>query len=115
MKDNDPFKERKLEKLQLITYLIPAIGWLPALWTLSRRRGNREQLSISRLSISLNLAWILAYTLLWLSASQYSEVFSLRLLYLTGLLTSGYFLACLGLMLRIWQEKSLRLPGSRQE
>jgi hypothetical protein len=111
MTDNDPFKEQKLNKFQLSIYLLPIVGWLPALWTLYRKQGDREQQSVSRLSVTLTLVWLLAYSLLWLGTAQTSEFLTLRLLYLNGLLTSGYILTCLGLMIRLWQGKSVRLPG----
>jgi hypothetical protein len=111
MKDNDPFKEQKLHKLQLSIYLLPIVGWIPALWTLYRKQGNREQQSVSRLSVTLTLVWLLVYSLLWVGAAQTSEFLTLRLLYLNGLLTSGYLLTCLGLMIRLWQGKSVRLLG----
>lgn len=108
MNNSDPFYEQKLKKLQLLLYLMPLVGWLPALWTLSRQQGTTEQRSLSRVSLSLNLAWLLAFSLLWMSSTQAPEVLSLRLLYLNGLLTSGYILACLGLSIRLWQGKSIR-------
>jgi hypothetical protein len=49
---NDPYP---IPKIQLILYLIPIIGFFPSLWTLYRRQGGREQLAISRLSITLAL------------------------------------------------------------
>ena len=105
MNNNDLLKERKLQKLQLIIYLIPMIGCIPSLLTISRRQGTNEELSISRLSIRLTLIWAIAYSLLWLGSLQGSELLSLRLLYLNGLATSGYIIACLGLMIRVWQQK----------
>jgi hypothetical protein len=106
MQDNDPFQERKLEKIQLIIYLMPIVGLIPSLWTLYRRQGSREQQSVSRFSVSLTVVWILAYILLWFGSLQASEMLTLRLLYLNGLLTSGYILVCLGFMIQIWQKKS---------
>jgi hypothetical protein len=103
--DKDPFQERKLEKMQLIVYLIPIVGSIPSLWTLYRHQGNREQQAVSRFSVSLTVVWILAYILLWFGSLQESEMLTLRLLYLNGLLTSGYILVCLGFMIRIWQKK----------
>lgn len=103
--DHDPFQEQKLEKLQQITHLIPIVGWVPALLTVYRHQGSRQVLSVSRFSIRLTVIWVIAYSLLWLSSLQTSETLTLRLLYLNGLLTSGYILICLGLMFRIWQRK----------
>jgi hypothetical protein len=111
MKDKDPFNEEKLDKFQLSLYLLPIVGWVPALWTIYRKQGNREQRSLSRLSVTLNFIWLFTYVFLWLGATQTSEFLTLRLLYLNGLLTSGYILTCLGLLIRLWQGKSVRLPG----
>jgi hypothetical protein len=105
MSNSDPFQERKLEKLQLIIYLIPVLGCIPSAWTLLKSQKTSEELSVSRLSIRLTLIWSIAYSLLWFSSFQTSEFLSLRLLYLNGLVTSGYLVACLGLMFRIWQQK----------
>lgn len=102
---NDPFQEQKQQKLQRMIYLMPLIGWIPALWTVSRQQGNTQALAVSRQSIKLTVVWAIAYSLLWLGSLQASEVLTLRLLYLNGLLTSGYILICLGLMFRVWQRK----------
>ncbi|BAZ00861.1 hypothetical protein NIES37_48590 [Tolypothrix tenuis PCC 7101] len=97
-------------KLQLVVYLIPVIGFFPALWTLYRRQGSREQLATSRLSITLAFTWFLAYILLATGATT-SDFFALRLLILNSFLTSGYFLVNVWLIFRIIQGKSHRLPG----
>ncbi len=103
---DDPFQEQKLEKLQQITRLIPVVGWVPALWTVSQHQGSRQVLSVSRFSLKLTVIWAIAYSLLWFSSLQTSETLTVRLLYLNGLLTSGYILICLGSMFRIWQRKN---------
>ncbi|BAY90871.1 MULTISPECIES: hypothetical protein [unclassified Tolypothrix] len=97
-------------KLQLVVYLIPVIGFFPAIWTLYRRQGNREQLSTSRLSITLAFTWFFTYILLATGAAT-SDFFALRLLILNSFLTSGYFLVNVWLIFRIIQGKSHRLPG----
>ncbi len=102
---DDPFQEQKLEKLQQITRLIPVVGWVPALWTVYQHQGSRQVLSVSRFSLKLTVIWAIAYSLLWFSSLQTSETLTVRLLYLNGLLTSGYILVCLGSMFRIWQRK----------
>lgn len=97
-------------KIQLVLYLIPAIGFFPSLWTLYRRQGSREQLAVSRVSISLAFIWLVGYFLLSTGAET-SEFFTLRLLILNSFLTSGYFLLSVWLIFRIIQGKSLRLRG----
>jgi hypothetical protein len=96
---------------QILLYLIPIIGFFPSLWTLYRRQGNREQLTASRLSITLALSWLLGNIFLSTGATTTSELFALRLLILNSFLTSGYFLISIWLMIRIVQGKPQRLPG----
>ena len=110
MKELDPLDNPDLQRLQLFAYLVPIIGFFPALWTLYRRQGTREQQAVSRLSVTLAFGWLLGYVSLALGA-QTSEFWTLRLLFLNGLLTSGYFLVSIGLMVRLWQRKPPRLPG----
>lgn len=112
MKESDPLENQDLQRLQLFLYLVPVIGVFPALWTLYRRQGTREQQAVSRLSITLAFGWLLSYVLLSAGAgAQPSEFWTLRLLFMNTLLTSGYFLVSIGLMVRVWQRKQPRLPG----
>jgi hypothetical protein len=111
---NDPFKEQKLNKFQLTLYLLPVLGWIPALWTLYVKDSDREEKAVSRLSVTLTFIWLLAYSLLLVGSAQTSEFLALRLLYLNGLLTSGYLLTSLALIIRLWQGKSVRLPGIKR-
>jgi hypothetical protein len=99
-----------IPKTQLLLYLIPIIGFFPSLWTLYRGQGSREQLAISRLSITLAVTWLLGYLLLATGAAT-SDFFSLRLFILNSFFTSGYFLVSVWLILRLMQGKSGRLPG----
>lgn len=110
MKDLDSLENEDLNRLQQILYLVPIVGFFPALWTLYRRQGTRQQQSVSRLSVTLALSWLLGYLLLSGGAHQTSEFLMLRLLFINSLLTSGYFLVCIGLMLRLWQRQPPRLP-----
>lgn len=99
-----------MPKTQLLLHLVPIVGFFPSLWTLYRGQGSREQLAISRLSITLALTWLLSYLLLATGAAT-SDFFSLRLFILNSFLTSGYFLVSIWLILRLMQGKSGRLPG----
>ena len=110
MKELDPLENRDLKRLQLFVYLIPVIGFFPSLWTLYRRQGTREQQAVSRLSVTLAFSWLLGYILLS-TGGQISEFWTLRLLIMNTMLTSGYFVVSVGLMVRLWQRKQPRLPG----
>jgi hypothetical protein len=105
----DPFENENIRHLQLFLYLIPIVGFFPALWTLYRRRGTRQERNLSRLAVTLALGWLFGYLLLGTGA-EVSDSLSLPLLITSSLLTSGYFLVNLWLMVRLWQRKSLRLP-----
>ena len=110
MENPDPYREQDLKHLQLFIYLIPVVGFFPALWTVYRHQGSHEQQRVSRLSITLALSWLLAYSLLATGTIQTSGYLTLRLLFINSLLTTGYFLVCLSLMIRLWQRQPLRLP-----
>ena len=107
---NDPFQEQKLEQLKVFLYLIPVLGFVPALWAISNPQSSKAEKKVSRLAIILVLLWLFTYGLLWSGATQSPEWLSLRLLYLNGLFTSGYFILCIALMWRTWQGKLPRLP-----
>lgn len=113
----DPYQERDLERLQIFICLIPVLGFFPALWTLYRQQGSSERRNASRLAVTLALGWLLGDLLLGMGhqmAIGTSLTSTLSLLILSSLLTSGYFLVNLWLMVRLWQHKSLRLPGISQ-
>lgn len=119
MKKAEPVENSDLKHLQMFFYLIPIIGFFPSLWTLYRTgnkrsrellAGSREELGVSRLSVTLAGCWLLSYILLGFGAET-SEFLTLRLLVLNSFLTSGYFLVSIWLMVRLFSRKSLRLPG----
>jgi hypothetical protein len=98
-----------MQRLQLFFYLVPVVGFFPALWTLYYRRGDRPQQDLSRVVVTMTLAWLMAYVLLGAGAEA-SDSLSLPFLLASSLVTSGYFLTNIWLMVRLWQRKSLRLP-----
>ena len=108
-------KDTSYSSQYLPLYLIPVIGFFPSLWTLYCRRGNREQLSVSRLSVTLAFTWILGYILLATGAtSSNSHLLALRLLIVNSFFTSSYFLVSIWLMFQISNHKSKHLPGFSQ-
>ncbi|PSB28486.1 hypothetical protein [Stenomitos frigidus] len=105
----DPFENQDFKRLQLFLYLVPVVGFFPALWTLYRGQGTRQQKNLSRLVVTLALGWLLGYILLGAGANA-SDSLSLPLLITSSLFTSGYFLVNLWLMVQLWRRKALRLP-----
>ena len=110
MNDLYSVPEKKAQQLQLWIYLLPVVGIIPALWTLSRGKASEPEQKISRLSFILVLSWLIAYLSLSFSAHQTSDILAFRLLYTNALITTGYFLICLGLMFRLLKGKSPYLP-----
>lgn len=94
----------------LVFYLVPIIGVFPSLWTLYYRDGTREQMTISRLSITLTLTWVIGY-LLFATGVESSNFAEFRLLILNSFFTSSYFLVSVWLIFKTLKGKTQRLPG----
>jgi hypothetical protein len=110
MKKASPASGDTLERLKLTIYLVPVFGVVPALYSLWQRQGSRQELAVSRLVVTLAITWVLAYGLLS-AGSHLSPGLSLRLLITNTLVTTGYTLTNLVLMVRLLQGKSVHLPG----
>ncbi len=95
--------------IKLFLYLLPVFGFFPALWTLYRRGGGRQERALSRLVIKVCLGWLVAYLLLGFGATA-SESAQIPILITASLLTSGYFLVNFWMMVQLWQRKSIGLP-----
>ena len=105
----DELDNEDVRRLTLFLYLIPVVGFFPAVWTLYRRLGDRHQQSVSRLSVTLAMGWLLSYLMVNLGASTSTHM-ALPLLIMSSLLTSGYFLVNIGLMIQLLRRKRLWLP-----
>jgi len=105
---------KQSKPIELTLYLIPVLGVIPSLWTLSRQTNHSEAVAVSQLSVILTISWLVAYSFLGLGETLIpSHIWSIRVLYLNGLLTTGYFLTYLILVIRLWQGKSPKIPGIR--
>ena len=105
MNNNNLDYEPKDEQIPVGIYYLPIVGIIPALWTLSRPDSKRQQQKASRLSLKLTLIWLSCYVLLFIGSSQASELLNIRLLYTNALVTTGYFLVCFTLILRLGKNK----------
>jgi nitrate reductase gamma subunit len=106
----DSLDRDEIRHLKLFLYLVPMFGVFPAMWTLYRRAGSRKERALSRFVIKFALGWLVTYGLLGASATTL-ENGHLALLITASFLTSGYFLTNVWLMMRVWQRKSIGLPG----
>ncbi|MDX2244423.1 MAG: hypothetical protein NW224_27430 [Leptolyngbyaceae cyanobacterium bins.302] len=113
MKEVDPFENPEAKHLKLFLYVVPVVGFFPALWSLYYRSGTKQEKDLSRVVVTLTLGWLVTYILLGIGAET-SESLSVPLLISSSVLTSGYFLTSVWLMVRLWQRKSVRLPGVSQ-
>ncbi|MBP0029180.1 hypothetical protein PN466_05980 [Roseofilum reptotaenium CS-1145] len=104
-KENPYFK-----RLQLYVYLTPVVGFVPALWTLYQKKGDRQIQLTCRLAVVLALSWAIAISLLNTSANA-SESLHLPLLITSSTLTSGYFFLNIWLMIRLWRHQNICIPG----
>ena len=110
MSPSDPDYSQSLERLKLMVYLVPIFGVVPALWSLVTKGGSKQEQSVSRLVVTLAVGWLLIYGLLS-TGSHLSPAFTMRFLVTNLLVTTGYFLTNLGLMVRLIQGKKVKLPG----
>lgn len=109
----EPDSSQTLERLQLLIYLVPIFGFFPALWSLYLKQGSRQEKAISRLVVTLALGWLITFGVLS-AGSQLAPSLSLRLLISSTLVTTGYFVTNLWLMVRLLRGKPVRLPGISQ-
>lgn len=98
------------KRLRLFLYLVPVVGFFPALLSLYRGVEDRREQRISRLTVTLSLAWVFSLSLLG-AGSSLAETPPLGAMLLGSLLTSGYFLANVWLMVQLWRRKRPWLPG----
>jgi hypothetical protein len=109
---DESFERHDLKRLRLFLYLIPVVGFLPALWGLYQQQGDRREQRVSRMAIILGLTWALG-SLAGTVGGQMMDGPSLPLLLSQSLLTSGYFLTLLWLMVQLGRGKSPWLPGAK--
>lgn len=105
---DDPYDPEAIKRLRLFVYLIPVIGVFPAGWRLAQGKGDRKERMVCRMAMTLGLFWLLFYLL---SGTGAQNTQSLWLWIVNTMATSSYFGINLWLMLRLWQRKSLHLPG----
>ncbi len=110
---NDTGSGATLERLKLLIYLVPVFGTFPALYSLWRKQGSRREQDISRLVVTLALTWVMVYGLLS-AGSHLAPGLSLRLLVSNALITTGYTLTNLVLMVRLLRGQTVKLPGFTQ-
>lgn len=111
--DNDDLQDiltsPTLNHLWLFTYLIPVFGMVPAVWTLTRRGGDRRYRAMSRLALTLGGGWVVGSIVFntALSGTDESAMSAqLSLLLINSLFTSSYFVLSIGLMARLWKRPS---------
>ncbi|MBW4442144.1 MAG: hypothetical protein KME10_13085 [Plectolyngbya sp. WJT66-NPBG17] len=109
MNDFDRLEPDAVRHLRLFFYLLPIFGFFPAIWTLYRRSGGRQERALSRFVVKFALGWLVLYGLMGTSAFT-SESAQLPLLLTASFMTSGYFVLNLFLMVRLWQRKAIALP-----
>jgi hypothetical protein len=114
MNDFDFLKSQEIEPdeirhIRLFFYLVPIFGFFPAVWTLYRRTGGRQERALSRFVIKLSMGWLLLYGMMGASALNADSI-PLPILLTASFMTSGYFGLNLFLMVRLWQRKTISLP-----
>jgi hypothetical protein len=114
------FSHRKEQtRVQSILYLIPFAGFVPAIWRLyhpspKTDRSQRQSQEAAQLAVSTGGLWAIVMVLLTLgniSGQSGGENIGITPLVLASLLTSGYFLTNVWLMIQILRRQRMYLPG----
>lgn len=85
--------------------LVPVFGVVPSLMVLSRDRSSQEARNVSKASILLILIWLSIYAML--GGTQSGESIQVSTELIKGTFTSGYFIACTWLMIKLYQGKNI--------
>jgi hypothetical protein len=108
MDDRDRTDE-SASSLKLMLYFMPVFGIIPALWTLNQDASTKAERNASRVAVKLALTWFASYMLFDVGAQQIDGL-HLPLLLTSSLITSGYFVMNLWLVILLWQRKSIDIP-----
>ena len=106
---SESFDRKEIKNLMLLFYLMPVFGAGLSLWTLSNPNASSSERALSRLAMKLMLTWFAGTVMLDVGVENI-DALKLPLLLISSLFTSGYFVLNLGLMLRLWQGRSIDLP-----
>lgn len=107
---DQPPERAESKRLRLFLYLIPIVGFGPALWCLYRQQGDRREQQVSRQVVVIGVAWA-AVSLLLTCGAGMGEMPALPLLVILSGVTSTYFLVHLWLMVQLGRHQSLEVPG----
>ncbi len=102
-------QEPDTRSLKLMLYFMPVFGIIPSLWSLNHTDSTRAERNASRMAIKLALTWFASYMLFDVGA-QNIDALHLPLLLTSSLITSGYFVMNLWLVILLWQRKSIDVP-----
>ncbi len=104
MKDD---RQDNLDKLQLSLYLMPFVGAIWAGIRLANKSSNNldsQEIKTSRLSVRVTLIWLIIYSSLSLGGNLSGDLWSLKLLYMNGILTTTYLITCFALITSVWSK-----------
>lgn len=110
MQHNHHYNPKDPISIQQFVYLIPVLGFFPALWSLYRHNGTAQEQATCRLAVTLAFTWLCSNLLLQ-GGATITEIPQLPVLLTSSVLTTTYFLVNFGLMVRLWQKHPLWLPG----
>jgi hypothetical protein len=92
-------------KAWMYACLLPVFGVVPSLIVLSRDRSSQEARNIGKVSILLALIWLSVYAML--GGAQSGESIQVSTELIKGTFTSGYFIACTWLMIKLYRGKPI--------
>ncbi|AFY69426.1 hypothetical protein Pse7367_1129 [Thalassoporum mexicanum PCC 7367] len=113
--ENDsPSLSKAYKKAYLYACLMPVFGFVPAAMTFIGKRGDRQQREVSKVSLSLLVAWLLVYAGSGAIGAN-PEGVQVTSQLIQGSLSSLYFGISVWLMYRLAKGKQVVLPGQGQD
>jgi len=89
--------------------LMPVFGMIPSAITLVRQRSSRKLRNVSQVAIALMVTWAIAYGAMG-GIPKDGQSIQVTTELIKATLSSGYFVACMYLMYRLYRHQVIALP-----
>ncbi len=97
------------DRITMFFCLMPVFGMIPSAITLVRQRSSRKLRNVSQVAIALMVTWAIAYGAMG-SIPKDGQSIQVTTELIKATLSSGYFVACMYLMYRLYRHQVIALP-----
>ncbi|MFN6068205.1 MAG: hypothetical protein ACK45T_13735, partial [Pseudanabaena sp.] len=97
------------DRITMFFCLMPVFGMIPSAITLVRQRSSRKLRNVSQVAIALMVTWAIAYGAMG-GIPKDGQSIQVTTELIKATLSSGYFVACMYLMYRLYRHQVIALP-----